>query len=260
MNKGGLEMEIAHHRAFMPAGQVDVRHVADISVFLGQKFPVQIVELNKDKDRLVVSRKAVVAAERVEQREKLLAVLEVGQTRTATITTVQSYGAFADLGGVDGLIHVSDLAHERVKNPSDVVKVGQVVQVRVLKIDDSQSPPKIGLGLKQLVADPWVAAMQSLEPGATITGRVTKTMPFGAFVEIAPGVEGLVHISEISHDRIPTVEAALRKDEIVTCKVLGVDDGKKRISLSIKALVEPPARPEPQAAGGAGGGRGPKPD
>ena len=260
MNKGGLEMEIAHHRAFMPAGQVDVRHVADISVFLGQKFPVQIVELNKDKDRLVVSRKAVVAAERVEQREKLLAVLEVGQTRTATITTVQSYGAFADLGGVDGLIHVSDLAHERVKNPSDVVKVGQVVQVRVLKIDDSQSPPKIGLGLKQLVADPVVAAMQSLEPGATITGRVTKTMPFGAFVEIAPGVEGLVHISEISHDRIPTVEAALRKDEIVTCKVLGVDDGKKRISLSIKALVEPPARPEPQAAGGAGGGRGPKPD
>jgi small subunit ribosomal protein S1 len=241
MNKGGLEMEIAHHRAFMPAGQVDVRHVADISVFLGEKFPVQIVELNKDKDRLVVSRKAVVAVERAEQREKLLAV-------------------FADIGGVDGLIHVSDLAHERVKNPADVVKVGQVVQVRVLKIDDAQSPPKIGLGLKQLVADPGVAALQSLEPGATVTGRVTKTMPFGAFVEIAPGVEGLVHISEISHDRIPTVESALRKDEVVTCKVLGVDGGKKRISLSIKALVEPPARPEPQAAGGAGGGKGPRAD
>ena len=122
MNKGGLEMEIAHHRAFMPAGQVDVRHVADISVFIGEKFPVQIVELNKDKDRLVVSRKAVVATERAEQREKLMAVLEIGQTRTATITSVQSYGAFADIGGVDGLIHVSDLAHERVKSAGDVVK------------------------------------------------------------------------------------------------------------------------------------------
>ena len=256
MNKGGLEMEIAHHKGFMPAGQVDVRHVADISVFLGEKFPVQIVELNKDKNRLVVSRKAVVAAERAEQREKLMAVLEVGQTRTATITSVQSYGAFADIGGVDGLIHVSDLAHERVKNPADVVKVGQVVQVKIVKLDLTQSPPKIGLGMKQLVVDPSVAAMQAVEAGATVTGRVTKIMPFGAFIELAPGVEGLVHISEISHERIPTVDKALRQNEVVTAKVLSIDVGKKRISLSIKALVEPPARPEPQSVGGAGGGPG----
>lgn len=255
MNKGGLEMEIAHHRAFMPAGQVDVRHVADISVFIGEKFPVQIVELNKDKDRLVVSRKAVVATERAEQREKLMAVLEIGQTRTATITSVQSYGAFADIGGVDGLIHVSDLAHERVKSAGDVVKVGDVVTVKVIKLDLTQSPPKIGLGLKQLVADPGATAMQSIEPGATITGRVTKLMAFGAFVEIAPGIEGLVHISEISHERIPTVDKALRANEIVTCKVLSLDLGKKRISLSIKALVDAPERPEPvQSTGGAGQG------
>jgi ribosomal protein S1 len=260
MNKGGLEMEVAHHRAFMPAGQVDVRHVADISVFIGEKFPVQIVELNKDKDRLVVSRKAVVAAERAEQREKLLAVLEVGQTRTATITSVQAYGAFADIGGVDGLIHISDLSHERVKSAADVVKVGQVVTVKVLKLDLTQTPAKIGLGLKQLVADPGAAAIDALEAGGTVTGRVTKIMPFGAFIELAPGIEGLVHISEISHERIPTVEKALRKDEVVTCKVLSIDAGKKRISLSIKALIEAPARPEPQAAGGAGGGKGPKTD
>ena len=256
MNKGGLEMEIAHHKGFMPAGQVDVRHVADISVFLGEKFPVQIVELNKDKNRLVVSRKAVVAAERAEQREKLMAVLEVGQTRTATITSVQSYGAFADIGGVDGLIHVSDLSHERVKNPADVVKVGQVVQVKIVKLDLTQSPPKIGLGMKQLVVDPSVAAMQAVEAGATVTGRVTKIMPFGAFIELAPGIEGLVHISEISHERIPTVDKALRANEVVTAKVLSIDVGKKRISLSIKALIEPPARPEPQSVGGAGGGPG----
>jgi ribosomal protein S1 len=260
MNKGGLEMEVAHHRAFMPAGQVDVRHIADISVFIGEKFPVQIVELNKDKDRLVVSRKAVVAAERAEQREKLLAVLEVGQTRTATITSVQAYGAFADIGGVDGLIHISDLSHERVKSAADVVKVGQVVTVKVLKLDLTMTPPKIGLGLKQLVADPGAAALEAVEAGATVTGRVTKLMPFGAFVELAPGVEGLVHISEISHERIPTVDKALRKDEVVTCKILSIDAGQKRISLSIKALIEPPARPEPQAAGGAGGGKAPRAD
>lgn len=260
MNKGGLEMEIAHHRAFMPAGQVDVRHVADISVFIGEKFPVQIVELNKDKNRLVVSRKSVIAAERAEQREKLLAVLEIGQTRQATITSVQPYGAFADIGGVDGLIHVSDLAHDRVKSAGDVVKVGQVVTVKVLKLDLTATPPKIGLGMKQLVADPGVQAMQALDSGATVTGRVTKLMPFGAFIEIAPGIEGLVHISEISHDRIPTVDKALRVNEVVTCKVLSLDVAKKRISLSIKALIEPPARPEPQAVGGAGGGRKDKPE
>jgi len=258
MNKGGLEMEIAHHRAFMPAGQVDVRHVADISVFIGEKFPVQIVELNKDKDRLVVSRKAVVAAERAEQREKLLAVLEVGQTRTATITSVQSYGAFADIGGLDGLIHVSDLSHERVKSPAEVVTVGQVVTVKIVKLDLTQSPAKIGLGMKQLMTDPGVAAMQAVEAGATVTGRVTKIMPFGAFIELAPGVEGLVHISEISHERIPTVDKALRANEVVTAKVLSIDVGKKRISLSIKALTDAPARPEPQAAGGAGGGNKPR--
>ena len=254
MNKGGLEMEVAHHKGFMPAGQVDVRHVADISVFIGEKFPVQIVELNKDKNRLVVSRKAVVAAERAEQREKLLAVLEIGQTRTATITSVQSYGAFADIGGVDGLIHVSDLSHERVKSPADVVKVGQVVQVKIVKLDLAATPPKIGLGMKQLVVDPSIAAMQAVEAGGTVTGRVSKIMPFGAFIELAPGIEGLVHISEISHERIPTVDKALRANEVVTAKVLSIDVGKKRISLSIKALVEPPARPEPQSVGGAGGG------
>ncbi|MFZ9880014.1 MAG: 30S ribosomal protein S1 [Phycisphaerales bacterium] len=257
MNKGGLDMEIAHHRAFMPAGQVDVRHIADISVFIGEKFPVQIVELNKDKNRLVVSRKAIVAAERAEQREKLLAVLEVGQTRTATITSVQSYGAFADIGGVDGLIHVSDLSYERVKNPADVVKVGQVVTVKVVKLDLSQTPPKIGLGMKQLMADPAIAAMESIESGGTVTGRVTKIMQFGAFIEIAPGIEGLVHISEISHDRIATVDKALRANEIVNCKVLSIDHGKKRISLSIKALIDAPARPEPkQGESGGGPGRG----
>ncbi len=242
MNKGGLEMEIAHHKAFMPAGQVDLRHLPDISVFLGQKFPCQIIELRKEKGRIILSRKAALAQDRARKRDEVLATLEEGQQVRATITSVQPYGAFADIGGVDGLIHIADLAHERLKHASDAVKVGDEVEVKILRIDRSQDPPKIGLGRKQVMADPILQKLSEVQPGATVTGRVTRLAEFGAFVEIAPGLEGLVHISEISHDRIPTVDRALRRDQIVTAKVLSVDSERKRVSLSIKALVEKPAR------------------
>ena len=264
MNRGGLEMEIAHHKGFMPAGQVDVRHIPDISIFIGEKFAVKIVELNRDKDRLVVSRKAVLAGERAEQREQLLAVLEVGQTRPATIVKIESFGAFADLGGVDGLIHVSDLSHERVKSPLDVVKIGMEVSVKILRIDLSGDRPKLSLGLKQLSAEP-IHPVAAMEIGGTVTGRVTKLMEFGAFVELAPGIEGLVHISEISHDRIPAPDAVLRRDEVITCKILSIDHERRRISLSIKALIDAPVRPAPAprearpeggAPRGTGGGTG----
>lgn len=248
MNKGGLEFEIAHHRAFMPAGQVDIRHVKDISVFLGQKVACEITQLDRQRGRVVLSRKAVLEQERQRSAERVLTEIEVGQERDATIISVQPYGAFADIGGIDGLIHVSDLSHERNVRTSDLVREGQVVRVRILKIDREAQPPRIGLGLKQLSADPSVAAYNELEPGGTVTGKVTRLMPFGAFIEIAPGVEGLVHISEISHERIPTVEVALKRDEIVTAKVLGIDPDRRRVSLSIKALQD---RPEP--TGGPGG-------
>jgi small subunit ribosomal protein S1 len=253
MNKGGLEMEVAHHKGFMPAGMVDVRHVTDISVFIGEKFPCQIVELNREKGRIILSRKAVLAAERREKAEQLLAVLEEGQTRSATILSLQPYGAFADLGGIDGLIHISDLSHDRLRHAKDAVKEGEVVQVKILRIDRNVSPPKISLGRKQTMSDPIAAAMNTVAAGETVTGKVTKTTEFGAFIEIAPGVEGLVHISEVSHDRIPSVDKVLKRDEVVTCKVLAVDPGRKRISLSIKALVDPPVRAAPP---GKGGGRG----
>lgn len=243
MNKGGLEMEIAHHRAFMPAGQVDIRHVPDISIFLGQKFPCQIIELRKEKGRIVLSRKAAVAQERARKRDEIMDTLEEGQQVRATITTVQPYGAFADIGGVDGLIHIADLAHERLKHPSEVVKVGDEVEVTILRIDRSQSPPKIALGRKQVMADPILQKLTEVQAGATVTGRVTRLTEFGAFVEIATGLEGLVHISEVSHERIPSVDRVLKRDQIVTAKVLSVDAERKRVSLSIKALVDRPARP-----------------
>ncbi|MBL9121635.1 MAG: S1 RNA-binding domain-containing protein [Phycisphaerae bacterium] len=243
MNKGGLEMEVAHHKGFMPAGMVDLRHIPDISVFIGEKFPCEIVELNKDKNRLILSRKAVLVSERAEKRDELLAQLEVGQIRPATIISIQPYGAFADLGGVDGLIHISDLSHERIKHPSETVKEGEIVQVKIKKIDRDQEPVKISLSRKDTMNDPLAQALTSFNVGDTVTGKVTRLAEFGAFVELAPGVEGLVHISEVSHERIPTVDKVLKRDEVITCKILQVDPGKKRISLSLKALQSAPERP-----------------
>jgi small subunit ribosomal protein S1 len=238
VNKGGLDMEIANHRAFMPAGQVDIRFHQDLSVFVGEKMPCEVKEVDRQRGRIILSRRAALEVERSHLRMKLLGSLEVGQTMPATITSIQAYGAFADIGGVDGLIHISDLAWERVKHPSDVVKEGQQVMVKVLKIDSAQDPPKIGLGMKQTLENPAIAARASLKEGDTVQGRVTKIMPFGAFVELSPGVEGLVHISELSHDRIHDVRQAVKPDEIVPVKILSIDPAGKKISLSIKQTKE----------------------
>ena len=253
VNRGGLEMEVNNHRGFMPSGQVDTRHVPDISVFIGEKMNCKVIELKKNKNRLVLSRKAVVASERAEQRKHLLAELAEGQVRKATVTSIQPYGAFADLGGIDGLIHVSDIAHERIKDPSEVLKVGDEVEVQVLKIDDSGKETKIGLGRKQVVTNPAVAEMEKIEEGAELTGTVKKLTDFGAFVEVAPGVEGLVHISQLAHERVQNVQQVLKKNEVIQVKVLSVDGQRNRLSLSIKALSEPPKRAD--ADGGGGGGR-----
>jgi ribosomal protein S1 len=253
MNKGGLEMEVAHHRGFMPAGQVDLRSVPDISIFLGEKFPCKILELRKDKNRLVLSRKAAQLAEREAAREQILATLEPGQVRAATIVGVQPYGAFADLGGIDGLIPIGELAHERLRHASDAVKPGESVEVKVLAVDREQSPPRITLSRKQVLANPVAEAMQSIEAGQTVSGRVCRITDFGAFIELAPGLDGLVHISEVSHERIPSIAKVLKVDEVVQAKVLSVDPARSRISLSLKALKDAPARPE---SGGGEQGKG----
>ena len=257
MNRGGLEMEFAHHKAFMPAAHVDLRHIEDISVFIGQKFPCEIIELKKEKGRMVLSRRKVLERDKAEKREQLMAVLEVGQQRSATIVSVQPYGAFADLGGADGLIPISELAHERLRHAKDAVKEGDVVEVKVIRVERQGKDTKITLSRKAVMADPVATAMKDLQEGATVTGRVTNLAEFGAFIELAPGVEGLVHISEITHDRLPNPVATLRKDEVVTVKILSIDEKKKRIALSIKALKDAPARPEREDRGGGGrGGRG----
>lgn len=248
-NKGGLTMDVAGHEAFMPAAHVDIRHVENLEVFVGEKMPCQIIEFDRRRNRLVLSRRIPLEADRARRREKLLETLQVGATMQAVVTSIRDFGAFADLGGIDGLIHISDLSYQRVKHPSEVVKEGDGVTVKVLRIDRDTEPPRVGLGLKQTLEDPFRSSTADLQPGATVSGRVTKLTDFGAFVEIAPGVEGLIHISELSRERVRRVSDVVKADEIVTVKVLAVDPAQRRIGLSLKAVQpdEDPAgfdRPE----------------
>ena len=255
VNKGGLEMEVANHPAFMPAGQVDLHHVQDLSCFIGQKMPCEIIELDRARGRIILSRRRTLETERKAQGEKLLAELAEGQQRPAVIRSIQPYGAFADLGGIDGLIHISDICHERIKHPSERLSEGDEVQVRILKIDHKQDPPRIGLGLKQCQADPFLSGAARIAEGDTVTGKVTRIMPYGAFVELSPGVEGLVHISQLSAQRITRVAQVVKLDEVVTVKVLDVDAGRRRISLSLRrpesrSRGSPPRRSRDQEAQG----------
>jgi len=258
MNAGGLDMEVAHHHAFMPASQVDVRHIEDISIFLGQKVECEIVELRRNKERMLLSRRRVLERRRAEQRDEVLKSIEVGTERTATIVSLQPFGAFADLGGVDGLIPISELAHGMVAKAADAVQVGETIQVRVLRVDKDAKPPRITLSRKQTMANPVIEAIGTITVGSTVTGSVKRITPFGAFIEVAPGVEGLVHVSEISHERLPSPDRALKIGAEVTAKVLSTDAQRGRVSLSIKALIDAPVRSDSGSGerGGRGRGRG----
>jgi len=254
-NKGGLDLDVAGHRAFMPAGQVDVQHHKDLSVFVGEKLTCRVQRIDRrGKGNIVLSRRELLEEERARTAEKLRESLKEGDVVEGTVRKIMDFGAFVDLGGVDGLIHIADLSHDRVnhgaKNVARHVSEGQNVRVQILKLDWENN--RISLGLKQLQSDPFDAAASEVVEGAELTGKVTKLMDFGAFVEVAPGVEGLVHISELDHRRVAKVEEAVQAGEVVQVKVLKVDPETRRVSLSIKALKEPPA----PAKGGGGGGRG----
>ncbi len=244
-NKGGLEIDVSGHKAFMPAGQVDLRHIPDLSDFVGKKLACEVMELDRGRDRMVLSRRSVLYAERKEKRDTLMATLQTGQSFDGVVTSVQQYGVFVDIGGVDGLVHVSDMSWDRIKNPSDLVKEGDAVRVQVLKVDLEKDPPRIGLGMKQLVSDPFTAATGDLQEGAIVSGTVTKLAAFGAFVKIAEGIEGLVHISEMAHKRISRPNQVVQEGEVVEVKILKIDPDTKRIGLSIK-----------QTKGDGGGGEG----
>jgi small subunit ribosomal protein S1 len=242
-NKGGLELDLSGIRAFMPASQIDLVRVPDLEVMVGQTMRCQVTEVKKSERNVLVSRRAILEAEREVAREQTWTSLAEGQVRAGTVRTVKDFGAFIDLGGVDGLLPVREMSWVHVKDPNEIVRPGQQVQVKVLKID--RETRKLTLGLKQLQQSPWDTIEERFPVGANVTGKVTKLMDFGAFVELEPGIEGLIHISELAHQRVRRVRDVVQEGQEVQVRILKIDRESHRIALSHKATQANPADEPP---------------
>src|SRR5690606_31868466 len=238
-NSGGLECKVAGISGFIPISQISEHRVEDTSEFVDQKFICVVTEANPRRGNLVLSRRAVLEREREEKRQEQLEKIEPGDLLEGTVRTVKDFGAFVDLGGLEGLIHVSKLSWERIKHPSEVIEPGQKVKVKVEKIDKQTG--KISLSYRDLLENPWDTVVETIAPGAVLKGTVTRTAAFGAFVKLAPGIEGLVHISEIAGHRVSNVAAFLKEGQEVDVKVLSIDRDTQKISLSIKPATHKPA-------------------
>jgi small subunit ribosomal protein S1 len=233
-NKGGLDCEVHNIRGFIPISQVSLFRVEDLEPYVGQSLPCVVTEVNPERRNLVLSHRDVLEREKQEAREKLLGELEPGQVREGVVRRLQPFGAFVDLGGIDGLVHVSQLSWDRIAHPQEVLEEGQRIKVRVEKVDPVTG--KISLSYRDLLEHPWDGAEEKFPVGAILDGTVSKIMEFGAFVRVAPGVEGLVHISELAHHRVQRVSQVVREGEGVKVKVLGIDPAAQKMSLSIKAI------------------------
>jgi small subunit ribosomal protein S1 len=252
-NKGGLECEVAGLRGFMPASLVSTWRVENLEELVGQTLESLVTEIVPAARRLVLSRRAVIEKQAAEAKVKMLETLEPGDELEGIVRSVRDFGAFVDIGnGVEGLVHVSELSWERVANPADVLQQGQKVRVIVKKIDPQTG--KIGLSARDLIESPWKRAADKYHVGATVRGTVSRIAQFGAFVKLEPGVEGLVHISELATRRIRSVADVVKEGEQVECRVLAIDPHEQKLALSIKALAPPPAakhaasEPEPEEA------------
>lgn len=250
--KGGLSIAVLGIRGFMPASQVYLKFTDDFSHLVGQDLPMKVIEVNPDQRKAVFSHKQVLQQEMDERQSKVLNSISVGQKIKGTVSRIAAFGAFVDIGGIEGLIHISDLSWQRVTKPEEVVSVGDEVEVTILKVD--QESKRIGLSLKDIKNDPWFVATNNLKEGSTLSGKVTKIMSFGAFVEIIPGVEGLVHISEIAENRVSKVEDGVSLGQTVAVKVLSIDKSSKRISLSIAQAQQDQERAEYKQYLNAAGG------
>lgn len=240
-NKGGLELTIDGIKAFMPISQIDTDRIEDdqLSKFVGQKMTCQIMDIKRSEKSLVVSRREVMKKEAAAEREKKFETLSEGDTVTGTVRTIMPYGAFVDIGGTDGLLHIGDMSHARVEDPKDVVSEGQTLELKVIKIDRENK--KIGLGLKQALSDPWSDAEDKWPVDSIVSGRVTRLADFGAFVELEPGLDGLIPISEMSFGkRINHPREVVNEGEIVKTRVINLDLERRRIGLSIKRLEDDP--------------------
>ena len=231
--KGGLILDLGV-RGFLPASLVDIRRVQNLDEFMGQKLECKVIELNRSRNNVVLSRRAVLEEERKEVREQILGNLEPGQVVEGKISNIVDFGAFVDLEGIDGLIHISELSWSHVNHPSEVVSIGDTVRVKVLDIDRDRQ--RISLGLKQTQEDPWQTVLNEYKEGDVVEGKVTKIVAFGAFVQILPGVEGLVHISELAQHHVESPAEVVRPGDELKVKILEVDDSRRRLSLSVKRV------------------------
>jgi small subunit ribosomal protein S1 len=232
-NKGGLELEVVGGiRAFMPASQVDLHHTTDLQQFVGQKIQGVAQEVDRKSKKVVISRRQFLERQREALKVELWKTLEVGQTHQGKVVSLVDYGAFVDIGGVDGLIHVSDLSYKHVTKPGEVVKVGQEVSVKILKLDEDKN--RISLGLKQVAPDPWEGIEGRLHIGEQVTGRVVRTADFGVFMQIEEGIEALLPASEISWKRNVRPGDMFKEGDVHRLAVLSIDPAKRRISLSLK--------------------------
>jgi len=239
VNKGGLEVDVHGIRGFMPVSQIEMFRINELEPYLNQKLICMVAEVDVASQNLVVSRRDILEKEKAEAKEKLWAELKEGQVREGIVRSVMPFGAFVDLGGVDGLLHISEMSWSRQIDATKLFQSGQKVKVVVLKIDPETR--KVGLGFKQLEENPWDVFSKENWPGAVVTGKVTKLAEFGAFIELSPGIEGLVHLSELSTVRVRRAQDVVKVGQEIQVKIQSIDLETKRISLSIKALTAPEA-------------------
>ncbi|MED3646726.1 30S ribosomal protein S1 [Halalkalibacterium halodurans] len=233
--KGGLVVDLGV-RGFIPASLVERHYVEDFSDYKGRTLRLKVVELDKEANKLILSQRAVLDEEVEAKKKEVLASLQPGDVVEGTVQRLTDFGAFVDVGGVDGLVHISQLAHHRVETPAEVVKEGDAVKVKVLSVDPDSE--RVSLSIKETLPGPWEQVEGTIQPGDVIEGTVKRLVSFGAFVEVAPGVEGLVHISQIANRHIGTPGEVLSEGERVQAKVLDVNISEKRISLSIRELLD----------------------
>jgi small subunit ribosomal protein S1 len=246
VNKGGLQVTVSNLRAFMPASQVELGFAGNLEQYVGQKMSVQITEVNPKKRNLVVSRRALLQAERAEGETDFWSKVEAGQDYQGIVKTIKDYGAFVNIGSVDGFLHIGEISWSRINHPKDVLSEGQQIDVRILKLDPEKK--RISLGMKQLAQNPWASASERYAQGRNVTGTVSRLAEFGAFIELEAGLEGMVHISELAWRRVGSVGEILKVGETREFQVVEVDTKRKRVSLSLKALEKRPESAKPEKA------------
>ncbi|MCM1988418.1 30S ribosomal protein S1 [Oceanirhabdus seepicola] len=236
--KGGVVTDIKGVRGFIPASQLSADYVKDLAEFVGVELGVKVIELDKSKKKLVLSRRVIEVEERQEKKKELFATIKAGEKRTGVVTKTAKYGAFVDIGGVDGLVHITELSWKRVKSTDDVVKVGDEVEVYVLSVDNEKG--RISLSMKDTMEHPWDKEITTFKTGDIVDAKIVKIMDFGAFAKINEEIEGLIHISQISEERVTNIKEVLNIGDTVQVKIISIDKDSRKIGLSIKEAIEKP--------------------